>query len=118
MSSDAIQADEAPASSQRMERRRTARINEQFPVKVRGKDAIGDRFDLETVLDNIGSKGLFVRLARSVAPGTELFVIVRLSLDTSVFAPRIAIYGEVLRAEPQRDGSCGVAVEFKRHRFL
>ena len=118
MSCDAKVADQAPGRSRIVDRRRRARVNERFPVKVRGKDTIGDRFDLETMLDNIGPKGLYVRLARSVEQGSELFIVVRLSADTSVFAPRIAIYGEVLRAEPQPDGSCGVAVEFRNHRFL
>ena len=102
------------------ERRRRPRIRESFPAKVRGEDAYGEEFDIDTVLDNIGSKGLYLRLARNVEPGAEMLMVVRLSAsqDKSVFAPTVAIHGAVLRSEPQPDGSCGLAIGFKHHRFL
>jgi hypothetical protein len=112
--------DDRPSSTVDADRRRRPRIHENFPVKVRGNDLNGERFQIDTVLDNIGSKGLYVRLARRVEPGANIFIVVRLSssTDASVFAPRVAISGEVLRAEPQPDGSCGVAIGFQQHRFL
>ena len=72
------------------------------------------------MLDNIGFRGLYVRLARNVEPGDGLSVEVRLSSASgaSVFAPRLAIHGEVLRAEQQIDGLYGVAIEFHQRRFL
>jgi hypothetical protein len=102
------------------ERRRTLRIPEKFPATVRGKDADGEEFEIRTVVENIGNGGLYVRLARSIKPGLDLSVVVRLSAAEggSVFAPKMAIHGEVLRAEPQPDGSYGVAVEFHERRFL
>jgi hypothetical protein len=102
------------------ERRLRPRIYERFPLRVRGSYASGERFDVETVLDNIGSKGLYVRLARDIEPGSDLFVVVRLSAANNgqVFAPRVAIHGEVLRTEPQADGLYGVAIEFHHRRFL
>lgn len=102
------------------ERRRRPRIYECFPAKVRGKDSGGERFDIDTVLDNISSEGLYVRLARDTEIGSDMFVVVRLSSADSgqVFAPRVAIHGEVLRREPQADGSYGVAIGFHHRRFL
>ena len=102
------------------DRRRRPRIHEEFPVKVRGNDLNGERFQIDAVLDNTGSKGLYVRLARRIEPGASIFIVVRLSssTDATVFAPRVAISGEVLRAEPQPDGSCGVAIGFQQHRLL
>ena len=89
-------------------------------MKVRGKDARGERFEIDTVLENIGFRGLYVLLGRDVELGADVFIEVRLSStkDESVFAPRVAINGEVLRAEPQTDGQYGVAIEFHQRRFL
>lgn len=120
MIEEAKTGDDSPYSSVEAERRRRPRIHEKFPVNVRGNDLNGERFQIDTVLDNIGSKGLYIRLARRVEPGANIFVVVRLSSSTdgTVFAPRVAISGEVLRAEPQPDGSCGLAIGFQQHRFL
>jgi hypothetical protein len=61
-----------------------------------------------------------VRLARDVQLGADIFVVVRLSSsdDALVFAPRVAISGQVLRAEPHLDGSRGLAIGFRQYRFL
>lgn len=93
-------------------------MNDRFPLTVRGEDAGGDKFEVDTLLDNIGPGGLYARIPRSVKRGSDLFIVVRLSPNRSVFAPSVAIHGEVLRAEPQHGGLCGVAVKLKHHRFL
>jgi c-di-GMP-binding flagellar brake protein YcgR len=113
-------ADAVASSHREVERRRQFRIDEPFPVKVRGKDPSGEKFDIDTTLDNIGATGLYVRLSQNIKPGADIFVVVRLSAsnDESVFAPRVAIHGEVLRCEQQPDGSHGVAVGFHQRRFL
>jgi len=115
-----VEGAEKTPSADWSERRTSPRIYDSFPAKLRGKDLGGDWFEIETMLDNIGFRGLFVRLARRVEPGAEVSVEVRLSSanDASVFAPRLAIHGEVLRAEPQTDGLYGVAIEFHQRRFL
>src|SRR6266567_2993979 len=102
-----------------VERRSRLRINERFPARVRGKDSDGDRFEIDAVLDNIGLQGLHLRLAREVGLGADIFVVVHLTSanDPSVFAPRLAMYGKVLRAEPKTDGSYGVAVRVERRRL-
>lgn len=113
-------ANRLPSSHGDVERRRRFRLYEPFVAKVRGKDSGGGRFEIDTVLDNIGSRGLYVRLAHKIEPGADIFVVIRLTVanDPKVFAPRVAVQGKVLRAEPQTDGSYGVALEFHQRRFL
>jgi hypothetical protein len=103
-----------------LERRRVIRVDVPFPATVRGVDRMGERFTLDAALDNLSACGLYVRLARSVEPGTTLFVVVRLSTAPAdaASAPYVAFRGLVRRVEPQSDGRYGLAVEFTRHRFL
>ena len=103
-----------------MESRSSLRIELPFPATVRGVDADGERFTLDTVLDNLSAGGLYLRLARPVRRGMKLFIVVRLSTcrDPEVPAARVALQGVVLRTEPQPDGRCGVVVAFQHHRFL
>jgi PilZ domain-containing protein len=116
---DARGTDDGP-STRGIERRSSPRVYDRFPVRVRGRDLSGERFEIDTAIENIGFGGLYVRLARNLEMGADVFVEVRLSStkDESVFAPRVAIHGEVLRAEPKSDGTYGVAIEFHQRRFL
>jgi hypothetical protein len=102
------------------ERRQKPRIYEPFPAKIRGEDAVGEKFELETVLDNIGPGGLFVRLPFEVFTGEKLFLTIRLSSapGNTVFAPIVALRGTVLRTEAGPNGKCGLAVAITHHRFL
>ena len=103
-----------------VECRSAVRIELPFPATVRGVDATGERFELDTVLDNFSGTGLYLRLARRVEPGMKLFIVVRLSLAPArqARAARVALRGVVLWVEPQADGRHGIAVAFRRHRFL
>lgn len=102
------------------ERRSTPRIEVPFPATVRGVDAAGEPFELEATLDNLSACGLYLRLERCVKQRAQLFVVVWLSTAPmlSVPAPRVALYGVVLRAEPHAGGTYGLALSFIRHRFL
>ena len=102
------------------ERRTKPRIYTPFPVKVRGVDVSGRKFEIDASLDNLSSGGLYLRLWRQVARGTKLLVLVRLSPipARSISAMCVVALGVVLRTEPQPDGSCGFAVEFKRYRYF
>jgi hypothetical protein len=115
-----VAGEERTPSTSGVERRTSPRIYDCFPAKVRFKDWSGERFEIETALDNIGFRGLYVRLARRVDPGAYVSVEVRLSSanDASALAPILAIHGEVLRAELQTDGSYGIAIEFHQRRLL
>ena len=103
-----------------IERRGAARLALPFPATVRGMDQQGDRFTVQTLLDNLSSTGLYLRMARSVEPGTTLFVVVRLSIAPArqVSAPSVAARCVVLRAERRPGGEWGIALAFTHHRFL
>lgn len=106
--------------SEGVERRVKPRIDRPFPATVRGMDAGGEAFEINTVLDNLSADGLYLRLRQRVQPGTVLSIIIRLSSApmNGVHAPRIAIDGVVLRAELKPDGTCGIAIKLTHHRFL
>ena len=101
--------------------RRLSRISRPYPVRVRGRAADGQGFKLEALVENISAGGLYVALPLRVEPGARLSVVIRFATDASAEQhepPRVAARGVVLRAEPQRDGRCGLAIAFTHHRFL
>jgi len=102
------------------ERRSTPRIELPFPATVCGIDRCGERFELETLLDNLSATGLHLRLARPVEPGATLFIIVWLTTRLGQWAvgPGVAARRSVLRADLWPGGAWGFAVAFRRHRFL
>jgi hypothetical protein len=100
------------------ESRTTERIYQSFLISVGGKFESGVKFKIDTVLDDLSSGGLYLRLPERVRPGTRLFAVVRISTVPDVRAPRIAVVGVVTRSEPLPGGAWGLGVAFKRHRFL
>ena len=106
-------------TSDHAERRGKARIDLPFAVIVRGSDAKGIPFEVETVLENLSAGGLYMRLDRDVEPGAKLFCLICFSTSAQDRgATRIAARGVVLRAEPRPDGTSGVAVCFTYHRIF
>ena len=104
----------------KLDRRRNLRIQEQFPVKVRGVDAEGETFDIDTVIENLSSGGLYFSLARRVALGERLFFVIYMSTgrNEEKSAPIVAAHGNVIRSELSGNGSYGMGVAFYNHRFL
>ena len=90
-----------------------------FPTTVRGVDQAGDRFRVDTVLDNFSAAGLYLRLVRPIKLGTTLFVVVRFAVAPTprLAAPGVAARGVVVWAEPQT-GAWSIALKFTRQRFL
>jgi len=113
-------ADYLSDSYEGIERRRRPRIYDPFPTTVRGIDADGEAFESETVLDNFGAGGLYLRLPRRVEPGAKLDFVIRLSPipGKDVDAARVVMHGVVLRADPRPCDICGVAVGSINYRFL
>jgi hypothetical protein len=103
-----------------VERRLSQRIDEPFPVTVRGFNESGHRFRTDTVVDNLSAKGLFVRIGQVVECGARLFALIRLAPapNKTAPAPLIALKGVVRRVVPLGDGSFGIGIEFTHHRFL
>ena len=105
----------------KIERRRQQRLYERFPAVVRCVDGRGEVFHINAALDNISAGGLYLRLRHEVGEGAQLSLVTRITTaatEGEVRGPVVAIEGRVLRAEPQPDGQCGVAVAILHHKFL
>lgn len=102
------------------ERRGKPRLFGQFPARVRGVDANGEAFEIDVLVDSVSATGLYFRLPHSVAPGTRLFIMVRLPGGTgsNPSGPVVAAYCDVVRSESHGDGLCGMGVSLKRHKLL
>ena len=103
-----------------LERRSKPRIQNPFPATVRGVNARGEAFETDTVLDNLSASGLHLFLLQRVKQGAKVFIVIQFSTDPTVkeTRARVAIRGDVLRAERESSGACGIAVSFTGHRFL
>ena len=100
------------------ERRASPRVGHPFALTLRTVDAMGEALHIETVLDNISARGIFVRLVRPVALGARLSTVIRLSDVPGEACARVAARGVVKRVERTADGQYGIAVAFERHRMI
>jgi PilZ domain len=101
------------------DRRRALRIDVPFHANVEGVDCAGRHFSIETVLDNIGYGGLYMRMMPDVETGAQLAIDVGLYTASHVTAdaPRFSVDGVVVRKEKRAGGAAGVAVTFMNARF-
>lgn len=103
-----------------LERRDKLRIEGPYPAIVRGRDESGNRFEADTVVENLSAGGLFLRLSEKVCAGTRLFILCQLSTSPGdgLPPPRVAIRGRVVRLVPGPDGKTGLGIAISNHRFL
>ena len=103
-----------------VERRRKPRINKPFHATVRGVNAAGETFEVSTVLDNMSSGGLYLRLDQNVMQGAVISVIIRLSTKKVDLIPvaNVAVEGVVARNEAQPDGVYGIGILIRSRRFV
>lgn len=99
------------------ERRRKPRLNEPFPARIWGVDSGDLPFNVDCVLDNISSTGVYLRMARPVTVGSDVRLIVHL-LSGPTTGATASLQGRILRSELQPDGKHGVAISIDKHRFL
>ena len=101
------------------DRRRKPRICVPFHATVRGVNNEGEKFNIETVLDNVSGEGLYMRMMPSVKEGASLAIeiVLHKPLHKTEEASRILVDGVVLRTENKAGGVSGVAVAFGRVRF-
>jgi len=99
-----------------LERRGKTRVSEPFPTTVSGIDKAGESFELDCVLDNISSTGLYVKIPRQLEQGSQVRLIVSFSADPLPGAGA-AIRGVALRSEPQSDKRWGLAVAITDYTF-
>ena len=102
------------------QRRLSPRVHFPYTARLWSTDAAGRTWKADTVLDNISTGGLYLRLNRCVRAGAHVHVAVRLSAASAETYPalRLVAAGAVLRIEPHPDNTWGVAVEFCRRRLL
>ncbi len=101
------------------ERRIKPRVVCDYPVIVEGYDVNGKKYNENGTLANLSASGLYMKANRYIEFGSKLSVIVLLTSDfVDKDTPKIATNGIVVRAEPQKDGSCGIAVKFSSYRFM
>src|SRR3990172_5694409 len=102
------------------ERRSQPRISVDFPVKLRGTDKNGQKFEVETLVKNLSASGLYLQLSQRVEHGENLFMIIQFlnPVSVDVEMARVAVKGVVVRVEPLPNGECGVGVLMKHRRFL
>ena len=101
------------------ERRGKPRICVPFHATVEGKDDTGQAFYVETVLDNLSSSGLYLRILPRVEQGAKLLIELGLLTppDMTDAATRFSIEGVVVRSDAKTGGIFGVAVNFENVRL-
>ena len=104
-------------SSDDFERRAKPRVKEPFPAQIWGVDSEDLPINLDCVIDNMSSTGLYLRTPCKMPTGAEVRLIVHL-LSGSTSGASARISGEIVRDDPQPDGKHGIAVAIKGHRFL
>lgn len=101
------------------ERRESARISTPFPVTVQGVDAGGAAFQLDTIVDNISTGGLCLRLTQALLPGTPVNFMVQLAAAQAAGEQALWLsgYGVVRHVQPKDGSAFSHGIEFK-HRCL
>jgi len=113
----AVNDEHAKGELKRFERRSKPRLNQPFPARVWGVDSGDLPFNVNCVLDNISSTGIYLRVPTLVDPGSEVRLIVQL-LNRPNTGATAALQGCVVRSELQSDGRHGLAIAIEKHRFL
>lgn len=103
-----------------LETRNTLWVEMPFPIVVRGIGGDKSRFEEHGLLDILSVDRLYMRMARPISPGTQLFVFVKLALGEpkAVQGPGITAKCVVTQAELMDDNRCGLELTFIRYRFL
>lgn len=101
------------------ERRARPRIEEPFPVTVRGVDVAGEKLNIDTVLDNVSGGGLYLRIPTRIELGARLGIGIGLyDPETLELGARVATTGKVVRMESIAPGEHGIAVAFTKYRMF
>jgi len=89
------------------------RIYGPFTATVRGTNALGERFECETALDDLSASDCNLRMSEPIQAGAKLFLVTRLH------KARVAMHVLVLKSElMEEDGLWCLSVEIIHNRFL
>lgn len=107
------------ANARKQDRRKKPRICVPFHATVRGVNNEGEKFAIDTVLDNVSGNSLYVRMMPGVEKGTSVAIeiVLHKPLQATEEGSRLLIDGVVIRTEEKAGGVLGVAVGFDRVRF-
>lgn len=108
---------DSPKENGVIERRAKPRLRVPFPSRAWGTDAAGKAFELDCVLDNLSSRGVYFRLPAHVVSGDELSLVVTFVSGADSEAKAL-LRCKILRTVPQADGHFGIAVAIIKHQFL
>jgi hypothetical protein len=113
-----LQEHEPKASNGRTtaERRAKPRLAKAMSASVWGTDAQGKKFEIDSVIDNMSSRGIYLRMPWAMSLGVEINLAI--SFSNGQPRPNAVVRGEVLRDEPLTDGRHGVAVAIREHHFI
>ena len=104
----------APAIS---ERRSKPRIQEAFPARLKGVAVDGANISAVAVVDNMSAGGLYLRGQHQLRLNSELEVVVHLFVEEET-GSTVETKGTVIRVETLDDGTHGMAMRIRQHRFL
>ncbi len=94
------------------------RIYGVYPAIVRSREQGDRRVEEKGELVSLSPTDCYLLLNPSIALGTKLLVLVRLSSTPCKEVPHIALRGVVVRIDPQPADEVGVAVALTSYRFL
>ena len=101
------------------DRRVKPRISCDYPAIIEGYDVDGRKYSDHAKLANLSATGLFMLANRNIEFGSKLSVTVLLSnMFSDIDAPKLSTNGIVVRTEPQKNGTCGIAIKFNNYRFI
>lgn len=93
------------------------RISEPFPTTISGIDSRGESFELDCVLENMSSNGVYLKIPRKLKHGSEVTMMIKLSSVPSSGAGA-AIRGVTVRTEPRGNENWGLAVAINECSFI
>ena len=100
------------------ERRIKPRVTCDYPAIIEGHDENGNKYNDYAQLANLSASGLYLKANKRIDIGSQLSVtIILTSSQIDNDTPRIGTNGIVVRADPQLDGTCGIALKFNGYRF-
>ena len=99
------------------ERRLKPRIQEAFPATLKGVAVDGANISGFAVVDNMSAGGLYLRGQHQLRLNSELEVIVHLFVEEET-GSTVETKGTVIRVDTLDDGTHGMAMSIRQHRFL
>jgi hypothetical protein len=101
-----------------VERRLKPRFKCDYPARILGHDANGNKFEENGRSLNLSRNGVYLVIRGEIPTGAE--VSIRLALPTGLLTPQssnLSVKGTVVRGEPHSGTNYGIAITFQKYRF-